>query len=371
MAEGGFVPWTILDVQLSGESPDEAINWGGSFPYELSAATEDLRFMRASGFSGTLYTTNPETLNRELDRAVWYDLRDGLNSGRIRFALARVNVDDYYGFIDPAGKLIGGVLHNHTGSDKAFWTAVSIARGIVTAGIATAADAATIATEQAAQTAQTATTESLTMDFDFGSFDFESYDYSSVFDSFDFTSGEGLQVFSDAQNVDFGFGGGFGDFSTGIDWGNIPEDIGFNFESSIDWGSTLESTVSDFGTWWNNSALEPLKDEAGKALTNKAISSFIKPPPSAPARPQTPVTTKSIANGVSDLAGAAMQLIGVRNAFSGTAQQRETAVNQRYTGQLAPGGRTVATQNSGMNPWLLGAVALVAVGGIWYASRKG
>jgi hypothetical protein len=373
MAEGGFVPWTILDVQLFGESPGDAINWGGQVPQEILSAAEDERFMLASGFSGTLYTWNPDTLNRDLNRTVWYELRDRLSSGQVRFALARVNVDDYYGFVDQNNKLIGGVLHNHTGSDEAFWTAVSIAKTIVTSGISAAADAGTVAAEAAAQTtAESAATEgALSMDFDFGSFDLGDYDYGSVFDSFDFTSGEGFQIFSDAQNVDFGFTSGIGDFTTGIDWGALPEDIGFNFESAFDWGSTFETTVSDFGTWFSNPALDPLKDEAQKYLTSKAISAVIGKPPAPAPKPQTPITTKSIANGVQDLAGAAMQLIGVRNAYSSTANQRETSQPNRYTGQLKPGGQTVAVERAGMNPWVLAGVGVLAIGAVWYASRKG
>lgn len=376
MAEGGIVPWTVVPVDFY-NYPKENQELGARWPNEFDGPIKDPGFMIAAGFSGPVYRNNPETLNDELDRDVFEALKSRFNSGQLRFALKRRGLTDWYAFVGPNNQVVGNVVEWHTGSDSTFWTFANIVKSVVTAGVATAAEsasnAATVSTA-AAENAATATQgAAMDWDWDFDNiFDTSSVDYGSVFEPFDFSSGEGFQIFSDAQNVDYGFGAGFGDFETGWNFpGSVGEDLGYNFDLGYDFGTTFESGVSDFGTWFNNTALDPVKDAVGKQLSNKAISSFLGAPKPAPAQNQTPITTKGIANGISNLAGAAMQLIGVRDAYNSTAGQREGQQPTKYSGQLANRPQTIERDSQSPNWMLIGGAVLVAGGAFWYLRKRG
>lgn len=373
MAEGGFLPWSIIWVPPLGHSPDDNADVGGGLPNDMRAALEDPHFMIAAGFSGPIYRQNPDTLNKDLDREVWARVRERLGSGELRFAVKRIPTKDWLAFVGRDNKVVGEIVEYWTGDDSAFWTMVNIAKSIVTAGVATAAEAA-FASASVAESAASSTVEGATMfdgfDFDYG-FATGEVDYGSVFESFDYTSGEGFSIFSDAQNVDYGFGAGFGDFDTGLDWANgITDQAGYNFDIGYDFGGTLESGVSDFGTWFNNSALDPVTDAVGRQLASRAVSSVLGQPRPAPTMNQTPITTRGILDGVQNLAGAAMQLIQVRDAYSSTGPQREGQQPRNYAGQLAPRPQSVGGVSQSPNWLLIGGAVLVAGGAIWYL-RKG
>lgn len=251
-------------------------------------------------------------------------------------------------------------------SDTAFWTMAGIMKSVVTAGVGAWAEAGS-AVASGASIASNLEGANMDFDIDFGSIATDTVDYSNAFNPFDFTSGERLQVFSDAQNVDFGFGAGSGDFGTSFDW-SLQPDQGYNFDLSNVFNGTPEIGVSDFGTWWSNPALEPVKSDAIKQVGGKLIGAAIAPAKPGPAPSQLPNPVKSVTNGVQDLVGAAMSIIRVRDAYSGTATQRETEQAKTYKGQLAPRPSTVQAP---VSPWVLVGAGALVLGGLIYVSRKG
>lgn len=333
-------PWWQNVLNSAGEGFKASIGWRGPVMIPTGAIDE-------SGVA-----TSWEINGAELER---------FYSAGFSFQGAFAGGHDLIRMVDVNGRQIGRVGYSLRDDGKAFWTVANIAKGVITAGAATMADTAA----SSASTAATSSTGA-TMNFDgldYGSFD--AADYSTAFESYDFTTGESLQAFSDAQNVDYGFG--FADY-TGDPYNATGGAIDAAESTPFyEWGTTPESGVSDFGSVsygpFGQDAMDFAQQQAVKAITNKAITAAIKPAQSSPANAGSgSMSLKTVTGGVNDIVST---LGNVRNLFSGTAQQKTTAAKQTYAGQLQ------ASPKTAISPVLI--IGGVIAGGlaIWAISRKG
>lgn len=197
-------------------------------------------------------------------------------------------------------------------------------------------------------------------------------DYGDYFDGWNFSSGEGDVAFSDAQNVDYGFGGSFDDGQYDFDWSNIDEAAGLGGVSAdvlnsspeiYEFNATPEVTTNDFGTTWDNvfgdidfnTAVKGVKiaqQAAGavKAVTGKSASSGS--------------TGAKATTGVGDILSSMSKVFGavsgaVSGTVAGTDSQKTTAQQVRYNGQLTPTGG--AKLGISTNTILIAGAALVAL----------
>lgn len=245
-----------------------------------------------------------------------------------------------------------------------FQQASSVAQGQTTVGQL----ATNYAKSQLTQGATEGLQEGLTTMFD-----------SDTFDGWNFSSGEGDVAFSDAQNVDYGFGGSFDAGDYDFDWSNIDtaaglggvsEDLLNSSPEIYEFNATPEVTTNDFGTIFDNvfgdidfnTAVKGVKvaqQAAGavKAVTGKSASSGAS---GAKATAGVGDILSSMGKVFSAVGGA------VTGTVAGTASQKTTAQPVRYNGQLTPTGGAVLGMSTGTI--LLAGAALI---GLAFLVKKG
>jgi hypothetical protein len=185
-------------------------------------------------------------------------------------------------------------------------------------------------------------------------------DYDQVFDPVNYSSGEGFIVSSDAQNVDFGFGGVAPDPAIHYTWGDqlidpAPVSDGFN----VTYGATPENTTSAFGT-----TNYPMETQGKSSFSLGTVKSAVQ-------------TTKSVidtgrqiarivSGGGAKYSANTPPFVAPGSVSSGLGTQKESNITAKYRGQLAPGGQAIASSHpSGL------VVGVLAIAGAYLLFRKG
>ena len=189
----------------------------------------------------------------------------------------------------------------------------------------------------------------------------------STFDSFNYSAGEASVAFSDAQNVDYGFGF--------MGTGGLPfdpnETVGFGAMSdptgniaSYDYGSTPEVTSNQFGTHFDPSFSDDVIGTAGRngipiatQIIGKVANST-RPSQTGQRSGGGALGAKGDGTGSNDVIGT---LAGVLSTVAGvvTSAQETTARPRAYHGQLTPvGGAGGAGSHSNL---MMIAAALIGV----------
>lgn len=221
---------------------------------------------------------------------------------------------------------------------------------------------------EVAASAASATGETAMMAIQFGDVE-TSYDFGGLgFDSFNYSDGESLMVFSDAQIVDFGF-------DPGLSTAPFSPDYGVGFDLSQEWsnhaspvyGSTFESTVGDFGS--QNYNFGAVGDSFSKLLTNGAVSAAVKkavPNKSVVAQNTGQNRPKSSGDNftMGNFADAIKTLGTTAREVAGLKRQGEMPV--KTYGQLQPSPKTAAS-GEGPNVALLAIGAAVAGAFLFFA----
>lgn len=195
----------------------------------------------------------------------------------------------------------------------------------------------------------------------------------TAFDSVDYSSGEALTSFSDAENVSFGFNNVVANGSMPATDMLIPADPS-TATDSWNFNATAESPVSDFGNVsQGNADFTPAQAGYGAvgavAGQGLPVAAKLLTGTTAPASGQSSgggtkfdQTTGPFAKIIAPAGAASQGSAPDPNAGTGLLQQLETAVKQTFTGQLvptkgAPGG--IVAQKGAISPYLLIGGALL------------
>lgn len=186
------------------------------------------------------------------------------------------------------------------------------------------------------------------------------------FDSFDFSSGEALTAFSDASNVDYGFGALAPDYSASVgDLDDIGEGGTF-YNEDMWWGGTAESTVSDYGSsslgnagFLNTDNILKGVNVAGQVAkigsSNNSVSSGGAVAGGGQKYSQTQPT---VAGAISKANSPSQGSGGLLDTLGGLAKQVETAVTRNYSGQLGPNKTAPGAQSSNLMLIIGGALVI-------------
>lgn len=204
-------------------------------------------------------------------------------------------------------------------------------------------------------------------DFDFGVGSYTDFDYGN-FDSFDFSDGEAFTAFSDAQNVDYGFGGYMGDFS-GADTVLDRDLSGDNYgHEGMSYGTTGETTVNNYGTlfdgnFFTGDNIKSLSQgvsvaaQVGKAVSGNVVKNQQTATGGGTKFSQTATNAASIiAQANAQSQGSSPSIL---SSIGGLLKQVETIIPKTYTGQLGANKSGAAAQQNS-NLLLIGG-GLIAV----------
>jgi hypothetical protein len=236
--------------------------------------------------------------------------------------------------------------------DGVFWAVAKLAASIITAGgsdlVVASGEAATNDTAEGYQNLAVSYAKAYVGAYDGGGADtattaatatqgvtaMDEYDFWG--DGFNFSSGEADFAFSDAQNVDFGFGqDSMFDQYPATDWGyGDVYDFGSG-SGGYDFGGTPEVTTNDFGTVFSNDWGSEATKVATKALPVAVSATKVLN------KPSTGQVAGVSAKGdtTNDVLAGLMNVFGVvKQAAAGVNQQTTTSKPQTSTGQLTPQG---------------------------------
>lgn len=202
---------------------------------------------------------------------------------------------------------------------------------------------------------------------DFGTdFDDAIGEGSNAFESFDYSSGEGLTAFSDASNVDYGFGAfpdagtdAFGDGTTflddGIDFGTTPDpSTGFGTLPDTSWAGD-EGSDGGMDGW-------ALAKEVGTGVAKTALNQYInKITSGGGGAAKNAQSHQTVAHVVTKTPGVGSGAAVQPSQGVGLLSQIETAVKRTFTGQLKPNdGSASPIATSAHVPWLVIGIALIS-----------
>lgn len=198
-------------------------------------------------------------------------------------------------------------------------------------------------------------------------------DYTNAFDSFDYSSGESLTAFSDAANVDYGFGAIAPFESASVFDAGTSAVIGGDI-SPYAYNATAESAVSDFGTLSEGTTFSSsdvtkwattISKGVGVALeVNKAVAANQSKGGALSGGGQKYAQTSGspLNKAASNSQGSSPILDGINGIIS----QVESVLPKSYTGQL--GANKASPSPGASNVVLIAGAALIVV---YFAVRKG
>lgn len=248
--------------------------------------------------------------------------------------------------------------------------------GKVGVAYASMGNAGTIGTaDTAATTATSATTVGGSMDWD--------YDYGEAMGNIDYSSGESLTAFTDAENVDFGFGtiDATGNFSTdelGFDGAEGAFSVDDASGVTIDYGATPEpstgfGTDPNDGTFTSDNAL--YKDAVKAIPVASKLAQGAKPAstataPSGSGTKYSQTSTSTIAALLAKASAPSQGSSPSTNQGNGIMDQVESLLHIGTTGQLKPNigvGTGTSGQMAGTSIYLVIGLCLIGAALIYKA----
>ncbi len=166
-------------------------------------------------------------------------------------------------------------------------------------------------------------------------------DFAANFDSLNYSSGESLAAFSDAQNVGFGFDVTLTDVP--IDSFGSGSDLGFFNSDGVTFGNTMEPATGNFGAidYGADKFKDLAIDQAKKWATNQAVKAAIAPNTSP--KPSTPTLFRKFDDGLRATTDAVRSVGALRAAVTSVAQGKtlaassEVSRDRTHLGQNGPG----------------------------------
>ena len=194
-------------------------------------------------------------------------------------------------------------------------------------------------------------------------------DFTNAFDPVDYSSGEGITAFSDASNVDFGFGA-VAPTDSALVIGPEVYDFGGGTGAAYDFNATAESTTSDYGSssqgnpGFDSSNFKGLSSGVNVAQqvakATQANNSVTQTATKSGGGQKYSQTMQSIGTAVAQASAPSQGSAPVLTQLVGLVKQLESSAPRTYAGQLSGNKTSPAVANNNM---LLigGALVMVAL----------